>query len=183
MFAASQVLKIAPMFPGFSGASKTKTNGFSGKTKSEKAESDKARSAKKKNKEDIDVRVEIDRDIFQYRSKPACRFIYFRLRVFGEFYHLRVAAALEVEHSVAAPAVLVVADQGAAGVSRKRRTQRCAAIRPDAQPSTPAKRARPRQPRASATPAPHRRPARLAGARLGRLSAARASGRVCRSER
>src|SRR5208283_1893821 len=58
----------------------------------------------------------IERDILQNGPKAARAFIDLRLRVGREANHLGVAPALEVEHTVVAPAVFVVADEMPGGI-------------------------------------------------------------------
>ena len=63
-------------------------------------------------------------DVLEHRAERARRREDLRLRLLGEPDHLRVAAALEVEDPGVAPAVLVVADQGALRVGREGRLAR-----------------------------------------------------------
>src|SRR5664279_1880190 len=59
--------------------------------------------------------------IFEHGSKPTNRGINLWLRCRRQVNHLGVAAVLEVEHAVIAPAMLVVADQFTSRVRRERR--------------------------------------------------------------
>jgi hypothetical protein len=65
-------------------------------------------------------RARIEDDIFNDGSKPACALVDPRLGLGREPDHLGVAAVLELEDAVVAPAVLVVANQMARAVGRKR---------------------------------------------------------------
>ncbi len=59
--------------------------------------------------------------VFQDGAEAQRRRIDVGLGLLGELDALRVAAALEIEHALRAPAVLVVADQGAVGIGGQRR--------------------------------------------------------------
>ena len=77
--------------------------------------------------------------VFQNRSEAFGGAEDFRLRLARQADHLGITAAFEIEDAVAAPAVLIVADQGAAGVSRQgglagarqAEEDRALAVRPD----------------------------------------------------
>src|SRR3546814_15354566 len=59
----------------------------------------------------------------QHRAEASGGGVDLRLGFGLEADHLGVAATLEIEHAVGAPAVLVVADQAAAGARGKRRSE------------------------------------------------------------
>ena len=63
----------------------------------------------------------IEHDVFQHRAEAGDRRIDLRLGGRRQVDHLGVAAALEIEDAPRAPAVLVIADQGARGVGRQGR--------------------------------------------------------------
>ena len=67
-----------------------------------------------------DARLRIEYDVFQHGAEPVGRRIDFRLGFGGQLDAFGVAAAFEIEDAVLAPAVLVVADQGAVRVGRQR---------------------------------------------------------------
>ena len=73
---------------------------------------------------EVDDAALVDDDVLEDRPEGAGRLVDLGLRLGGEADHLRVAAALEVEDAVVAPAVLVVADQRALGIGRERRLAR-----------------------------------------------------------
>src|SRR5512133_2994257 len=62
----------------------------------------------------------VDDHVLEHRSPGPRRRVDLRLRLLREPDHLGIAAALEVEDPVVAPAVLVVADQSAFGIGRQR---------------------------------------------------------------
>ena len=70
---------------------------------------------------EVDVAVLVEHDVLEDRPVRARRLVDLRLGVRAQADHLRVAAALEVEDAVVAPAVLVVADQMALGIGGQRR--------------------------------------------------------------
>ena len=86
-----------------------------------------------------DPRLRIEHDVFQHRAEAVGRGVDFGLGLFRQLDALGVAAALEVEHAVGAPAVLVVADQNAVGIGGERglagageaEEQRDVAVMPD----------------------------------------------------
>ena len=59
-------------------------------------------------------------DILEDRAEPVRAGVDLRLGLRGELDHLRVAPAFEVEDTVVAPPVLVVADQPASGIGGQR---------------------------------------------------------------
>ncbi len=63
----------------------------------------------------------VDRHILQHRAEALGRGVDLRLGLRGQLDGLGVAAALEIEHAVIAPAMLVVADQHAIGRCGERR--------------------------------------------------------------
>src|SRR5262249_5443789 len=65
------------------------------------------------------VRIGIERDVFQHGSKTD-RIPYLRFVFLGELDALGVAAAFKVKDAGPAPAVLIIADQKALWISRKR---------------------------------------------------------------
>src|SRR4051812_33323796 len=73
---------------------------------------------------EIELALLVDRDVFEDRPERVRRPVDLGLRLRGELDHLRVAAALEVEDAAVAPAVLVIADEGARRIGRKRRLSR-----------------------------------------------------------
>ena len=73
---------------------------------------------------EVDGAALIDDDVLEDRPERARRPVDLGLRLRVEADHLGVAAALEVEDAVPAPAVLVVADQRAVRLGRERRLAR-----------------------------------------------------------
>ena len=69
----------------------------------------------------VDDAALVDDDVLEDRPERARRLVDLRLGLRREADHLRVAAALEVEDALVAPAVLVVADQLALRIGRERR--------------------------------------------------------------
>ncbi len=69
----------------------------------------------------VDDSLLVEDDVLEDRPERARHPVDLGLGVGRQVDHLRVAAALEVEDAVCAPAVLVVADQGALGIGRERR--------------------------------------------------------------
>ena len=67
------------------------------------------------------ARVRVHHDILEHRAEALGGRVDLRLGLGREADHLGVAAAFEVEDGGVRPAMLVVADQGAAGVGRQRR--------------------------------------------------------------
>ncbi len=67
------------------------------------------------------ARLRIEHHIFQHRAEPVGGGIDLGLRFLRELDAFGVAAALEIEHPVGSPPVLVVADQDAVGIGRQRR--------------------------------------------------------------
>ena len=63
----------------------------------------------------------VDHDIFQHRAEPLGGGEDLRLGLGRQVDHLGIAAALEIEDRLVRPAMLVIADQGAAGIRRQRR--------------------------------------------------------------
>src|SRR5215469_14141066 len=68
-----------------------------------------------------DPRLFIEHDVFEHRAKPADRGIDFGLRGRRQIDYLGIAAAFKIEHTLGAPTVLVVADQGSRTIGRQRR--------------------------------------------------------------
>ena len=69
--------------------------------------------------------IGIEHDVFEHRAEAGDRRIDLGLGGRRQVDHLGVAAALEIEDALGAPAVLVVADQGARGVGRQASSCRC----------------------------------------------------------
>ena len=67
-----------------------------------------------------DPRVRIERDVLQHRAEAQRRVVDLGLGFARELDALRVASALEIEHAVRTPAVLIVADQGAVRIGGER---------------------------------------------------------------
>ena len=67
-----------------------------------------------------DARFRIEHHVFEHRAEALGGGIDFRLGLLRQLDAFGVAAALEVEHAVRAPAVLVVADQRAVRIGRER---------------------------------------------------------------
>ena len=67
-----------------------------------------------------EARLGIEADILQHRAEAQGRVVDLGLGLARQLDGLGVAAALEVEHAVRAPAVLVVADQRAVRIGRER---------------------------------------------------------------
>ena len=65
--------------------------------------------------------IRIEHDVLQHGAEAFGRGVDFRLGLGREPDALGVTAALEIEHALRAPAVLVVADQRALGIGRQRR--------------------------------------------------------------
>ena len=69
---------------------------------------------------EVDDAALVEDDVLEDRPERARRLVDLGLGLGGEIDHLRVAAALEVEDAVVAPAVLVVADQRPLRIGRER---------------------------------------------------------------
>ena len=65
--------------------------------------------------------LRIERHVLHHRAEALGRRIDLRLGLARELDRLGVAAALEIEHAALAPAMLVVADEGAVRIGRERR--------------------------------------------------------------
>ena len=65
---------------------------------------------------EVEYPAVVDGDVLEDRPEAACGGVDLRLGLGREPDHLRVAAALDVEHTAVAPAVLVVADQVPLGI-------------------------------------------------------------------
>src|SRR5678816_4295123 len=68
-----------------------------------------------------DARLRIERDVLEYGAESLRGGVDLRFCLGGQPNHLRIAAALEVEHTVGAPPVLVVANELSMDVARERR--------------------------------------------------------------
>src|SRR6202008_4587222 len=64
--------------------------------------------------------VLVHHDVFQHGAEAVAGRKYLRFGFFRQLDALGVAAAFEIEDAVAAPAVLIVADQRAVGIGRQR---------------------------------------------------------------